>query len=147
MRELGYCHVMYSMHGAAFLQCDFAALISPAMFKRWVLPALEEEAEIVKHVVYHWDGPSALVHTDLLLQSRGLHTLSFVPGDGNGTHLDWLPVLKRVQAGGKAVHVWGTPEQMKILHRELDPEKVIYCTTAASQDEADALLEWFVKHT
>ncbi|MCL5996280.1 MAG: hypothetical protein M1546_09525 [Chloroflexi bacterium] len=147
MDEHGYCHVIYSMKGAAFLQCDFAALISPAMFQRWVLPALEEEAEIVKHVVYHWDGPSALVHTDLLLQSRGLHTLSFVPGDGNGTHLDFLPLLKRVQAGGKAVHVWGTPEEMKLLHRELEPEKVIYCTTTSSQAEADALLDWFVKHT
>jgi 5-methyltetrahydrofolate--homocysteine methyltransferase len=147
MNELGYTHVIYSLQGAAFLQCDFAALISPAMFKRWVLPALEEEAQIVKHAVYHWDGPSALVHTDLLIQSQGLHTLSFVPGDGNGTHVDYLPLLKRVQAGGKAVHVWGTPEEMKILHRELQPEKVIYYTTTQTQDEADALLEWFVKHT
>jgi hypothetical protein len=147
MDELGYCHIIYSKEGAAFLQCDFAALISPAMFKRWVLPALEEEASIVKHVVYHWDGPSALVHTDLLLRSRGLHTLSFVPGDGNGSHVDFLALLQRVQAGGKAVHVWGTPAEMKILHRELQPERVMYCTTTESQDEADALLEWFVKHT
>ena len=57
MDELGYCHQIYSMKGAAFLQCDFAALISPLMFKRWVLPALEEEAQLVKHCVYHWDGP------------------------------------------------------------------------------------------
>jgi 5-methyltetrahydrofolate--homocysteine methyltransferase len=135
------------MHGAAFLQCDFAAMISPAMFKRWVLPALEEEAQIVKHCVYHWDGPSALVHTDLLIQSRGLHTLSYVPGDGNGSHLDYIPLLKRVQEGGKAVHVWGTPEEIKILHRELQPEKVMYCTTASSEQEADALLQWFVRHT
>jgi hypothetical protein len=147
MDELGYCHQIYSAEGAAFLQCDFAALISPAMFKRWVLPALEEEAEMVKHVVYHWDGPSALVHTDLLVKSRGLHTLSFVPGDGNGSHIDFLPVLKRVQAAGKAVHVWGTPGQMKVLHRELQPERVMYCTTTETEEEADALLEWFVKHT
>lgn len=143
----GYCHVLYSMEGAAFLQCDFAALISPAMFKRWVLPALEEEAEIVKHAVYHWDGPTALVHADLLAHSRGLHTMSFVPGDGNGTHIDFLPVLKRMQAAGKAVHVWGTPEQMKALHRELEPNKVMYCTTADSEKEADELLQWFVQHT
>lgn len=147
MDELGYCHQIYSMEGAAFLQCDFAALISPVMFKRWVLPALEEEAQLVKHCVYHWDGPSALVHADLLIKSRGLHTLSYVPGDGNGTHLDYIPLLKRLQEGGKAVHVWGTPEEMKLLHRELQPERVMYVTSTSSQDEADALVEWFVKHT
>jgi hypothetical protein len=147
MDSQGYTHVLYSMEGAAFLQCDFAALIGPEMFKRWVLPALEEEAEIVKHVVYHWDGPTALVHTDVLSRSRGLHTMSFVPGDGGGTHMDYLHILKWMQAAGKAVHVWGTQEQMKALHRELQPNKVMYCTTTDSQAEADALLDWFVKQT
>lgn len=147
MDELGYCNTIYSMEGTAFLQCDYAAMISPAMFQRWVLPALEEEAGIVKHCVYHWDGPSALVHTEALIRSHGLHTLSFVPGDGHGTHLDYIALLKHVQEGGKAVHVWGTPEEMKQLHRELQPEKVMYCTTASCEAEADALVKWFVEHS
>jgi hypothetical protein len=84
---------------------------------------------------------------DLLIHSRGLHTLSFVPGDGNGTHIDYLPLLKRIQAGGKAVHVWGTPDEMKALHRELQPERVMYVTSTATQAEADALVAWFVEHT
>ena len=147
MDELGYTHLGYAPDGMAFLQCDFSCMISPAMFRRWVLPALEEEAEIVKHNVYHWDGPGALVHTDDLIQSRGLKTLSFVPGDGNGSHVKWIDLLKRVQAGGKAVHVWGTPDEMKILHRELRPDKVMYVTSAQSQAEADELVEWFVKNT
>jgi len=46
MDDFGYCHGMYSMEGAATLQCDFSCMISPEMFRRWVLPALEEEAEI-----------------------------------------------------------------------------------------------------
>lgn len=132
---------------SATLQCDFSCMISPAMFRRWVLPALEEEAAIAKRVVYHWDGPGALVHTADLLASPGLHTLSYVPGDGNGSHLDNLELLKHVQAGGKAVQVWGPPDQMKALHRELRPEKTMYCTSCASQAEAEALLKWFVQHT
>ena len=147
MKQHGYVNTIYSMEGTAFLQCDFAALIGPSMFKRWVLPALEEEADIVKHVVYHWDGPSALVHTDLLIQSKGLHTMSFVPGDGNGTHIDFLDVLKKVQASGKSVQVWGTPDEMKALHRELMPERTMYCTTTSTPAEADELLRWFVKNT
>ena len=60
MDEYGYCAGPSSRDGAAFLQCDFSCMVSSAMFRRWVLPALEEEAAIVKHVVYHWDGPQAL---------------------------------------------------------------------------------------
>jgi len=122
-------------------------MMSPVMFRRWVLPALEEEAEIVGHVVYHWDGPRALMHTADLLASRGLQTLSFVPGDGHGDPVDYLDLLKRLQVGGKAVHVWGTPEQCKKMHRELRPEKVFYCTETKTQGEAEELLMWFVRNT
>ncbi|MFC1719326.1 hypothetical protein ACFL6S_37095, partial [Candidatus Poribacteria bacterium] len=147
MDELGYCHSIYSMEGAAILQCDFSCMINTEMFRRWVLPALEEEAETVKHVVYHWDGPGALTHTDDLLASAGLHAMSYVPGAGRGGHIDHLDLLKRVQKGGKAVQVNGGPEQIKSMHRELEPEKVYYSTGVGSQAEAEELLNWFVKNT
>jgi NAD(P)H-dependent FMN reductase len=122
-------------------------MISPAMFRRWVLPALEEEAAIVKQVVYHWDGPGALIHTNDLLASRGLHTLSYVPGAGRGDHFAHLDLLKRVQAGGKAVQANGSPDQIKKMHRELRPEKVFYSTSCRTQAEAEDLLEWFAENT
>ena len=147
MEERGYCHAFYSPSGAAVLQCDFSCMISPAMFRRWVLPALEEEAAIVRHALYHWDGPGALVHTADLLASRGLFSLSYVPGAGRGEHIDYLDLLLHVQAGGKAVQVSGTPEQIKMMHRELRPEKVHYHTHCESQADAEALLAWFVRNT
>jgi hypothetical protein len=147
MNERGYSHVVYSMEGAAMLQCDFSAMIGPAMFRRWVLPALEEEARIVRHVYYHWDGPDALKHAPDLIASPVLHTLAYVVGDGHGRHLDYLDLHKRVQAGGKAVAVYGTPDELKLMHKELRPEKTLYTTGVDSPDEADALLEWFVRNT
>jgi len=150
MNETGYCiepGAFYFVDGAATLQCDFSCMISPRMFRRWVLPALEEEAEFAHHAFYHWDGPGALVHTADLLASRGLHTLSYVPGAGRGEHIGYLDLLKAVQAGGKAVQVWGTPEQIMLMHRELKPEKVMYCTATETPAEADRLCEWLVKHT
>ncbi len=150
MPEHGYClesHALYSREGSATLQCDFSIMMSPAMFRRWVLPALEEEAGIVRHVVYHWDGPGALVHSGDLLASRGLQTLSFVPGDGHGDPVDHIPLLKCLQEAGKSVHVWGSPEQCQRMHRELRPERVFYCTATKTQSEAEILLDWFVKNT
>jgi len=147
MREDGFCHAYYSMEGAAVLQCDFACMMSPKMFNRWVMPALEEEASMVKHAVYHWDGPGALVHFDTLVASKGLHSLSYVPGSGRGTHRDYIDLFQRIQAKGKAVQIWGDPEEVKQIHRELDPAKAFYCTGTATQEEAERLLEWFRRNT
>ncbi len=150
MPETGYClesGAFYFPDGAATLQCDFSIMLSPAMFRRWVLPALEEEAEIVRHAVYHWDGPAARVHQKDLLASPGLHTLSFVPGDGHGDPVDHVEFLRSLQDGGKAVHVWGTPEECRRMHRALRPDRVFYVTQASTQAEAEALLEWFARNT
>lgn len=147
MYELGFAHDVYSMEGAATLQCDFSCMIGPDMFRRWVLPALEEEASIVKHVMYHWDGPDAVKHADDLIASKGLHTLGYVPGAGNGTFLDHLDLLQKVQQGGKAVYVWGPPERLMAIHPHLKPEKTLYWSWAKTEDEARRFIDWLAKNT
>jgi len=147
MWERGFCANAYAPDGSAVLQCDFSCMISPEMFRRWVLPALEEEARLVKHAVYHWDGPGALVHADDLIASEGLHTLSYVPGHGRGGHLDYLDLYQRVQKGGKAVEFCGSPDEIKKAHPVLRPEKTLYRTMAPSRAEAEGLLDWLAKHT
>jgi hypothetical protein len=145
--EIGFTGGIYSPEGTAILQCDFSYMIGPQMFTRWVLPALEEEAAYVKHATYHWDGPGALVHFDALMASRGLHTFGYVPGAGHGDLIDHLDLLQRIQKAGKAVSVGGTPDQVKLMHRHLRPEKATYCTQVASVQEADELVRWFVRNT
>lgn len=147
MAERGFCHTMFSPEGAACLQCDFSCMMSPADFRRWVLPALEEEAALVRHVIYHWDGPGALVHADALIASPLLHTLSYVPGTGHGSCVEYVDLYRRVQAGGKGIEVWGSFEELQQLHRALRPEKAIYKTWAASPGEGERILEWFRHNT
>ena len=147
MRERGFCANAYSPEGTAVLQCDFCCMISPEMFRRWVLPALEEEAGLVKNAIYHWDGPGALVHADDLIASEGLHTLSYVPGHGAGGHLEHLELFQRVQAGGKGVEFCGSPDEVKQAHRDLRPEKTLYRTMAPTREEAEELLDWLVRNT
>jgi len=146
MDELGYCHGIYSMEGAAYLQCDFCCMIGPEVFRRWVMPALEEEVAAVRHSVYHWDGPGALVHIDDLC-SLDFHALSYVPGAGRGGHYEHLELLKQVQQKGKAVQAWGSVDEIKAMHRELRPEKVFYCTGVANRAEGEALLDWFARNS
>ena len=147
MRERGFCNTLYSMHGADILQCDFGAMISPEMFERWALPALEEEAALVRNVYYHWDGPTQLVHKDLLCGSNGIYTIQYQMGAGRGNPIDYLELYQRLQAKGKGVHFWGSPEELKVAHRELGAERVVYSTSVGSIEEADELLTWFTVNT
>ena len=131
-----------------YLQCDFSCMISTPMFRRFVLPYLELEAEYSNgQVLYHWDGVTALTHTDDLIASKGLYVMAFVPGEGNGCHCDFLDLYIKVQKGGKAILVDGNPEEVKYMHKYLKPEKTIYNTHVGTIKEAEELLDWFKKNT
>lgn len=146
-KELGYAMAFFSFRGAAVLQCDFSTMISPEMFRRWVLPALEEEAGIVRHAYYHWDGVGALKHKKDIISSRNLHTLGFLPGEGHGRQIEYLDLFKECQAAGKGVHVGGPLEECQAMHRELRPDKTIYTVFINTPAEGEAALEWFKRNT
>ena len=135
-------------NGFDHLQCDFSYMISGSMFRRFVLPYLEREAEYFNNrVLYHWDGPGALTHTDDLLASKNLYLLGYVPGEGRGTHKDYIELYQKAQAHGKAVSIWGAPDEIKYIHKQLRPDRTIYDTAVQTKSEADELLDWFVRNT
>jgi hypothetical protein len=122
-------------------------MVGPEMFDRWVRPALEEEAAIVKHVVYHWDGPGAQKHLEGLAGTKGIHTVAYQPGAGHGDHRDYIDLFQRCQKAGMSVSAWGMPDEIKFMHKHLRPEKTMYSTWARDHQEADEILAWFVKNT
>jgi len=130
------------------LQCDFSCMIDTAMFRRFALPYIEREAEYFRgRTVYHWDGVTALTHTDDLIGTKGLYVISFVPGEGNGPHTDYLELYQKIQKGGKAVAVWGNSDEAKFMHKYLKPEKTVYDVHVRSVLEANEVLEWFKNNT
>ena len=141
----------YGLQGKAgfvVVQCDFSCMISTPMFRRFALPYLEREAAYSNgRIMYHWDGVTALTHTDDLIASKNIYLLGFVPGHGNGGHLDFIDVYQRVQQGGKAVMVWGSADEVKQMHKSLRPDKTYYEVRVDSVAEGETLLEWFVKNT
>lgn len=112
------------------VQCDFAALMSPRMFDRWVMPCLEEETAFLDHAIYHWDGPDALPHLPSLLSLPDLHGIQWVPGAGEEREgrpmYTWVDTLQQIQAAGKSVYAYGPAEALKTLHKQLKPHLVMY---------------------
>ena len=83
------------------LQCDFSYMISPAMYRHFVLPDIVAVCEHLDHALYHLDGKAAIRHLDALLEVPRLHGIQWVPGDGAPACHEWLPLLKRIRDAGK----------------------------------------------
>jgi 5-methyltetrahydrofolate--homocysteine methyltransferase len=133
------------------LACDFAALMSPAMFDRWVMPCLEAETEFLDHTLYHLDGPDAIRHLPSLLGLPRLHCIQWIVGDGLR---DWRPIptwvelYQRIQATGRACQVLeASIPELKQLHPHLKPNLVQYCTYAATRAEGEEFLQWLVENS
>lgn len=137
----------YCENKFGIVQCDFICLISPSQARRFLYPALEEEVAFLDHSCYHLDGPGALVHLDDILAIDRIDVIQWVPGDGNPPVIEWMDLLKKMQAAGKSVIVAASVDQVKIYHRELRPDKVFYDVWANSQAEADALVEWLKRNS
>mgnify|MGYP002639951190 CR=1 FL=1 len=93
----------------AKLQCDFSAMISPAMFGEFMVPVLEEMTGRLDYCMYHWDGPGAVGHLDALLSVAGIDMIQWTPGAGAAAVTDrqWWPLYHRIVAAGKKVILLG----------------------------------------
>jgi 5-methyltetrahydrofolate--homocysteine methyltransferase len=101
------------------LQSDFAYMISPKMFERFVLPDLEACTAAMQHAFYHLDGKGQLVHVEALLSLPRLRGIQWVPGAGAPPCEQWLPLLKRIRDAGKLCQVTVNPEGALTILREL----------------------------
>ena len=65
------------------LQSDFAFMISPPIFERFVLPDLEITCN-------HLDGENQILHLDMLLAIENLSSIQWIPGNGAPPPEEWL---------------------------------------------------------
>jgi hypothetical protein len=149
MDRYGTCGWVTAYHSGRTntTQCDFAALIGPEHFRRWVLPALEEESGFLEHSIYHYDGPECLVHLDDICGIRSLDGIQWTPGARNPAFIDWMDLLKGIQSKGKSVYVPCSTAELRVYHRELKPNMVFYDCWAGSEQEVRETLDWLVANT
>ena len=98
------------------LYCDLSALISPAMFRRFVAPGLQAQSEWLDHSIYMLDGVDTLRHLDTVLEIDSLGALFWLPemtAPGSGSP-EWYSVIRKIRSAGKSV-----------LLRKMDPSDVI----------------------
>lgn len=105
----------------AKFQCDFSAMIGPAMFGEFMVPVLTEMCERVSYSMYHWDGPGAIPHHDHLLSIPALDMLQWTPGSGveQPWNERWWPLYHKTFDHGKKIYVWlDSADSLKAFKKE-----------------------------
>jgi len=121
-------------------QNDFSYMISPTAYERIFLPALRRQLDFLDHTVYHVDGVGSFVHVDLLCELPRLQGLQILPGAGKPSPLHYMDVLKKVQAGGKNLHITLRCEEVRAALGELSARGLFISTACKTEQEARDLL-------
>jgi 5-methyltetrahydrofolate--homocysteine methyltransferase len=101
------------------LQSDFAYMISPPMFERYVIPDIAACCAALDYGFYHLDGKGQLPHLDTLLSLERLRGIQWVPGDGQLQAEQWLPLLQHIRERGKLCQVYVDAQGALTILREL----------------------------
>lgn len=103
--------------------CDFAVMISPEMFKKFVMPDLESITGYLDYSLYHLDGTCQMRFIDQLASLPGLNGIQWNPEPGTGSPVDWIDAFKEIRSKNLCLYVaCDTVEEAVIITRELGPK-------------------------
>jgi hypothetical protein len=123
-----------------WIQEDAAALLSPELFERFVLPGLTE-------IVRHFDSsiihlhPSDFIPVDFLVET-GLTAIELHIDYGGPRAEALLPYYRKIQSR-KPLIIWGdlTAEDLEFLARSLDPQALALIPVVRDREEAERIWE------
>lgn len=132
---------IWSPGRCAKLQCDANTMISPAMFREFVVPELERQAAWLDRSMFHLDGEQATVHLDALLEMPSLDAIEWTPVHHDGGDPKWYDLYRRIKAGGKRVQAIDVrPDQVMPLLDAVGPEGMFLTVWADSEAEGRSLV-------
>ena len=123
------------------LQCDFSAMLSPEMFDLFMMPLLKRMTARSDYCMYHWDGPGAIPHHDLLLSLDDLPMIQWTPGAAVEpiTHRRWWPLYhKTIDAGKKMFLHVNDDEDLASFKTEFGPKTKQFMLSISARSEARA---------
>jgi len=130
------------------IQCDFCAMMSPKLFKRFVLPDIRRQAEHLDYSIYHLDGPNELVHLDDFLSIPEITGIQWVPGITPGIPQNgedkWMPLYKKIQQAGKNLVIDPPSHLVAKMYHVLDPNGLFVTINFGSKMYAEFGLPKFM---
>jgi hypothetical protein len=119
-------------------QCDFSAMISPAMFREFVIPCLESEAQDTGTITYHLDGPRAVCHVPALCAIEKLDIIIFAIGAGT-EDWDWTFLYDQIDRLGKGQILYQnmTPANIKAAWQKYQSRKLAFPAVVTTRGEVE----------
>jgi hypothetical protein len=114
-------------------------MFGPAMFRRFVAPALTEQCAWLDYALYHLDGEDCLVNLDELLAIGPLEAIEWTPrrlsvGDSGGHPRHW-GLYRRILAAGKSVQAVGVRYEEVLPLLDAVGGKGMHIMTSAPTEE------------
>jgi hypothetical protein len=120
--------------------CDFSALTSSDIFCKFYSPTLQCEVCHMTHNIFHVDGVGVLRHLDYILGLPQIQAIQWVQGVGDDLPImQWLHVIKRVQAAGKGIVVDLQLSELEPFISAMQPDGLYLCIAADEQIQPDIL--------
>jgi 5-methyltetrahydrofolate--homocysteine methyltransferase len=118
-------------------------MISPRMFKRFVMPDVMACCEHLEYGFFHLDGKGEIPHLDQLLSIPRLRGVQWQPGDGQSMADGWLPLIAKIRDSGKRCQIYVTREGALTVQRELGGKGFIMhiVNDSMTVEEAQAFLQ------
>ncbi len=115
---------------------DFTTMIAPEAFDEFYLPSLRREAAHMTHNIFHLDGKGVARHLDRILEVPNIHAIQWVQGVGDDLPiLQWLPLIRRIQAAGKGVVVDLQLNELEPFIAAMKPDGIFLCLAAEEADQ------------
>jgi hypothetical protein len=119
-------------------------MISPSMYRKFVLPALTRQCDWLDNSLYHLDGVNAIPQLDNILSIDSLNAVQWTAGEGQpcGGSPVWYDLYRRIKQGGKSVQAGGVLiDEIEPLIDAVGPEGLMIFTWASSETETRAAIE------
>ena len=125
------------------MQCDFASMISPDMFKEFVVPEIQKTCQKLDYTFFHLDGPTMAIHIDHLLSLEELQGIQWQPGAGAPSGDTWTDLIPKILEAGKLVQLITNRQQTLNAIRNFGSKNIMYLVEAESlsPDEAKKFLD------
>ena len=126
----------------AKVQCDTSAMFSPAMFAKFVVPALSRQCEWLDNSMFHLDGHQCIKHLDLLLDIDALDAIEWTPDPQVPTGGDpvWYPMYRKILDAGKSVQAIGVkPDEVEPLLDAVGGKGMYIMTTFETEAHAEQM--------
>lgn len=109
------------------VQCDFAVMLSPAMFEQFVMPDLVRVTEHMDYSLYHLDGTVQMRFLDQLATLPKLNGIQWNPEPPANPPTRWLEAFHEIRKRDLILHInCATVDEAVIITREIGPDGLLF---------------------